>query len=776
MVKHPVNNYRKIDKALANILGDELSDWEREDLAERLAELSDDILREVMRYLPVIWPVSYALFYAFAGQAAKAAACLRPTQFNSWVHAILDVYESNGLHQAQLFMEDVEAKYVCEIKGEAGVRLEDREALLLTLARGILGRDVSIAQAPEAGFDTETMFLPPEINLFRQERDNFLLYKLTLTFLIGLETMGTLLYDSRPDVHVQGDTNSFLSKFPDRRLAVDFFYLSEAQRIMTGLRLNFSGLFKDCRPLLHELSDNLARNREAQGERGEVVLLVQRRLLSSMLAHRMTAPDKNLPTDLQTALADHGKTERTIKNSFELTRMLYEYCSTLPGPYQPPAPLPFMGQLALEAANKCIAKRRAELRDKFINTLSTVIPAADNSDKSGSTEDERQTDTGHRPLQEAISAMLIAAASESESEKDSGQIEQLITLGGSDLELSEKLIDLTRDVKREFGMIPPEYVSSAIGRAGSGLATTAVTASDETDDTTPAAGPLVYDEWDFRRSGFRKNWCNIINKDIEPIKGTFVSSTMEKYKGLLTNLRRQFELMSIQERFMKRQREGDDIDLDALLESVSDAKAGLAPSERLFIRLQRNERDIAALFLVDMSSSTEGWISTALKESLILMCESLATLGDRYAIYGFSGMRRLRNEFFRVKDFGERYDEVIKGKIAAISPKEYTRMGPAIRHATSIMAGAEARIRLLITLSDGKPEDYDGYKGIYAIEDTRHALIEAKAAGIHPFCITVDKAAHDYMDHMYGEVNYIFIDDVAQLPRRMPEIYRTLTV
>ena len=88
MVKHPVNNYRKIDKALANILGDELSDWEREDLAERLAELPDDILREVMRYLPVIWPVSYALFYAFAGQAAKAAACLRPTQFNSWVQAI----------------------------------------------------------------------------------------------------------------------------------------------------------------------------------------------------------------------------------------------------------------------------------------------------------------------------------------------------------------------------------------------------------------------------------------------------------------------------------------------------------------------------------------------------------------------------------------------------------------------------------------------------------------------------------------------------------------
>ncbi len=102
-------------------------------------------------------------------------------------------------------------------------------------------------------------------------------------------------------------------------------------------------------------------------------------------------------------------------------------------------------------------------------------------------------------------------------------------------------------------------------------------------------------------------------------------------------------------------------------------------------------------------------------------------------------------------------------------------MAPAIRHASQILKQTEAKIRLLITLSDGKPEDYDGYKGVYAIEDTRHALIEAKSSGVHPFCITVDKQAHDYMAHMYGEVNYIFIDKLAKLPLRMPEIYRNLT-
>jgi len=102
-------------------------------------------------------------------------------------------------------------------------------------------------------------------------------------------------------------------------------------------------------------------------------------------------------------------------------------------------------------------------------------------------------------------------------------------------------------------------------------------------------------------------------------------------------------------------------------------------------------------------------------------------------------------------------------------------MAPAIRHMTSLFTQVEAKIRLLIVLSDGKPEDYDDYKGEYAVEDTRHALLEAKAKGIHPFCITIDRQAHDYMAHMYGEVNYIFINDVSRLPARMPEIYRTLT-
>jgi nitric oxide reductase NorD protein len=138
-------------------------------------------------------------------------------------------------------------------------------------------------------------------------------------------------------------------------------------------------------------------------------------------------------------------------------------------------------------------------------------------------------------------------------------------------------------------------------------------------------------------------------------------------------------------------------------------------------------------------------------------------------------MRRLRSEFFHIKRLDEPYDETVRQRIGSIAPREYTRMGPALRHATSILRRVEARTRLLITLTDGKPEDYDDYKGEYAIEDTRHALLEARAAGINPFGITIDRQAHEYMDHMFGERNAIFIDDARKLPGRMPELYRMLT-
>lgn len=110
-------------------------------------------------------------------------------------------------------------------------------------------------------------------------------------------------------------------------------------------------------------------------------------------------------------------------------------------------------------------------------------------------------------------------------------------------------------------------------------------------------------------------------------------------------------------------------------------------------------------------------------------------LGDRYAIYGFSGMTRKKCELFRIKTFDDFYIDDTRARIAAIEPQEYTRMGVTIRHLTRRFQDVEARTKLLITVSDGKPDDYDSYHGEYSIEDTRMSLFEARLEGIHPFVL-----------------------------------------
>ena len=181
------------------------------------------------------------------------------------------------------------------------------------------------------------------------------------------------------------------------------------------------------------------------------------------------------------------------------------------------------------------------------------------------------------------------------------------------------------------------------------------------------------------------------------------------------------------------------------------------------------------MFMGEMIGSTKGWINDAEREAMSLLCEALETLGDRYAIYGFSGMTRKRCEVFRITGFDDAYDDNAKARISGIQPKDYTRMGVTIRHLTYLLNQVEARTKLLITLSDGKPDDYDTYRGAYGIEDTRMALIESKRSGIHPFCITIDSEARDYLPHMYGAANYAVIDEVRKLPLKVSDIYRRLT-
>ena len=367
---------------------------------------------------------------------------------------------------------------------------------------------------------------------------------------------------------------------------------------------------------------------------------------------------------------------------------------------------------------------------------------------------------------------------QAEARDENGRLDFEITLDGAPLAPPNDVKQLLTSVYLDFGEIPPEYLTPAgDGEYDPNLIFDQPEDADAVwQGTYHEKGAELYPEWDHGRQYYRKNWCVMREKPVTPVYDDFYRDTLGKHAGLVRHLRKKFEALRDENRLEKRQTQGDEIDLDALIEALADARDGSEMSDRLFMRTHRAERNIAVAFLVDMSGSTKGWINEAEREALILLCEALELLGDRYAIYGFSGITRKRCELFRIKTFDERYDEEVKARISGIRPQEYTRMGFALRHMTKLLNQVEARTRVLVTLSDGRPDDYfDIYRGVYGVEDTRMALMEASRTGIHPFCITLDREARDYLPHMYGAARYIILDDVRQLPVKVTDIYRRIT-
>jgi nitric oxide reductase activation protein len=157
------------------------------------------------------------------------------------------------------------------------------------------------------------------------------------------------------------------------------------------------------------------------------------------------------------------------------------------------------------------------------------------------------------------------------------------------------------------------------------------------------------------------------------------------------------------------------------------------------------------------------------------MSEALEAVGDAYAMQGFTSEGRSNVKFYVIKDFSERYSPEIERRIGGITYQNNTRLGAAVRHTAMRLSAQEARTKLLIVLSDGRPYDHDYGDSRYAREDTRMALRQARIDGITPFCITIDRESEDQLKDLYGEVGYTIIDDVLSLPERMPGIYSRLT-
>jgi nitric oxide reductase NorD protein len=202
----------------------------------------------------------------------------------------------------------------------------------------------------------------------------------------------------------------------------------------------------------------------------------------------------------------------------------------------------------------------------------------------------------------------------------------------------------------------------------------------------------------------------------------------------------------------------------------------------VYRRERPRRRDVAVALLVDASGSTDAWVSRGervidvAKQAALCLGEALAALGDRHAVYAFSGRGPGDVRVLVAKRFSEAWSESVRGRIGAIQPDRSTRLGGPIRHATAELARLPARARLLLVLSDGKPDDEDIYEGRYGLEDVRQAVFEARRVGVHPFCVTIDRRGPSYLPHLFGASGYTVLWDLRQLPARLPALYRRLAV
>ncbi len=309
------------------------------------------------------------------------------------------------------------------------------------------------------------------------------------------------------------------------------------------------------------------------------------------------------------------------------------------------------------------------------------------------------------------------------------------------------------------------------------------------DHADPAAGAgdhegdvYQYREWDNRLQDYLPQHTRVIERTPEQTLDTFYQRTLQDHHHHIARIRHAFELLRPQG--LQRLRpwvEGDEFDYRALLDFAIDKRAGLLPSQRLYIKKLKQNRDVAVLLLVDLSRSTANAVqddgASVLdieKQAIVLFCEALTVVGDAFAIAGFSGSGRTRVDYFNIKAFEDPLDIAVKQRINALTPQRSTRMGAAVRHAGTRLSRVAAKTRILLVLGDGFPNDV-GYKHQYAIDDTRKAIFELRAQNIHVRGITVNLVHESRLDDLYGHVHHNVICDVRHLPEKLLKIYSGLT-
>ena len=606
----------------------------------------------------------------------------------------------------------------------------------------------------------------------------------------------------------------FLDIFENGRLVFDIFTVLEDGRLDYRIKVEYPGIRTASSRVQLETLGNRPNIEDMPLQQGMVELLIHMSL--DQFQDLPVAKEYQEAAEMLSSILHQLRTaEANVEDTAEATLRAYEIISRIPNQQEEEdefeeQDLEEPGDFSEEDYQSLVDQLQAGIDAAADGSEGESYESPDPVDYRGDFKPEMvqlltklQADSGEQgeaqPMTQEMLEQLLQDSSELELDAEQGEV-------NSDMSM------FAQNIMKEAGAPPPN------SQPGEGYGP--LLHDDDHGGELEAREPatFVYDEWDFRANDYKPRWCIVKEKTVEEGDINFYQESLRTYTALSNHIRRQFELI-VPESMRKTYRliDGEDIDLNAALEAWADLKMGVPPDEKIYWHRNRNRREVAVVFLLDMSASTaeaidEGrqtvddrdapddpveymvWLRRRReglvrrnykriidleKEGTTLLINALESIGDTYGIYGFSGYGRENVEFYVIKDIDEDFGDRVKRRIDKITPLHATRMGAAIRHAITKLENQDAKTKIMFLISDGRPQDRgysrEGVEKEYAVHDTHMALVEARHKEIIPFCLTVDKAGHDYLKSMCGDMGYEVLADIWSLPERLPMLYRQLT-
>ncbi|MGB7933348.1 MAG: VWA domain-containing protein [Gammaproteobacteria bacterium] len=299
----------------------------------------------------------------------------------------------------------------------------------------------------------------------------------------------------------------------------------------------------------------------------------------------------------------------------------------------------------------------------------------------------------------------------------------------------------------------------------------------------PVSDPFHYQEWDYQVQLHRPDWVTVFERRQPMGDPESIDDILTEYKPVTHRIKQIIDLLTPEGvQRVRNMEDGDEIDLNAAVDAMVAIRMGEQPNPRITMRNVIKSRDLAVVLLLDLSESTnevvqgsEKTILQLTREAASLVSTAINGVGDPFAIHGFASDGRHDVQYYRFKDFNQRFDDEAKARLAGMRGGLSTRMGAAMRHAAQHLLKQPERRKLLLLVTDGEPADIDERDPQHLRHDTRKAVEELYTRGILTYCLTLDADADAYVKRIFGINNYTIIDHVDRLPEKLPVLFATLT-